>query len=95
MELSDIVIPDVCPVLGIKLDCAAGLKADALPSLDRIDSSKGYIKGNVWVISWRANQLKRDSSLGELRMLVAALEKQERRMFRQNAHAWFTKAVKL
>jgi hypothetical protein len=44
------------------------------PSLDRIDNTKGYVPGNVWVISWRANDLKRNATLEELKLLVAALE---------------------
>lgn len=75
IELSDIVIPEVCPVLGIKLDGAAGRLADGLPSLDRIDSSKGYVKGNVWVISWKANKLKAHNTLETLRALTRALER--------------------
>ncbi len=63
--LEDIIIPEVCPVLGIKLDSYAGYRAPGLPSLDRVDSSKGYVKGNVRVISWRANRLKRELSMGE------------------------------
>lgn len=62
----DIVIPDTCPLLGTPMES---------PSLDRIDSSKGYIKGNVWVISNRANTLKNDASLQELKTLVENLEK--------------------
>jgi len=62
----DIVIPDTCPLLGTLMKS---------PSLDRIDSTKGYIKGNVWVISNRANTLKNDASLQELKTLVENLEK--------------------
>jgi len=47
LELSDIVIPEFCPVLGIRLDPAAEGRSDNLPSLDRIDPGVGYIKGNV------------------------------------------------
>ena len=61
----DIVIPDICPLLGTPIQS---------PSLDRIDSSKGYIKGNVWVISNRANTLKNDATLTELKTLVENLE---------------------
>lgn len=74
LELSDVVIPERCPILGIPLDSAAVRPADNLPSLDRIDNTKGYIKGNVWVISWRANFIKGDATHDELRALVKALD---------------------
>ena len=69
LELSDIVVPETCPLLGYKLERSTDgsrRKSPCTPSLDRIDSTKGYIKGNVWVISWRANQLKSDATLQEL-----------------------------
>ncbi len=62
----DIVIPDTCPLLGTPMQSA---------SLDRLDPSKGYIKGNVWVISNRANTLKNDATLSELKTLVENLTK--------------------
>jgi len=86
LERSDIVIPSHCPVLGIPLDCAAEPLSDHLPSLDRIDNTKGYVKGNVWVISWRANRIKGDATHGELRALVEALDAN---MMMRNAHTWF------
>ena len=77
LELSDIVVPETCPLLGCKLErCTNGSrkKSPGTPSLDRINSSIGYVKGNVWVISWRANAIKTDASLEELKLLVAGLE---------------------
>lgn len=68
LELEDIVIPDVCPLLNVPMKS---------PSLDRIDNSKGYTKDNVWVISKRANTIKGDATLAELKTLVAALEKRK------------------
>lgn len=65
IEISDIVVPEICPVLKIEM---------VKPSLDRVDNEKGYIKGNVRVISHRANSLKRDASLEELRSLVKYVE---------------------
>lgn len=62
----DIVIPDKCPLLGISLKRGVGKLCPASPTLDRIDSSKGYVKGNVWVISHRANCIKNDSTPDEL-----------------------------
>lgn len=44
--------------------------SDMSPSLDRLIPSKGYVKGNVVVVSWRANRLKNNASLADLRALV-------------------------
>lgn len=63
----DILIPTHCPILGIPLTVIVGQgRQDCVPSLDRKDSSKGYIPGNIQVISWRANNIKKDASLDEL-----------------------------
>lgn len=75
IELNDIVIPENCPILGIPLFIGDGTRTDNSPSLDRIDNSKGYIKGNVHVISTRANRIKSDASYQELKLIVEYLEK--------------------
>lgn len=67
---TDVVIPAVCPVLGIPLTVHAGYRNDNSPSLDRIDSTLGYEPGNVAVISWRANRLKSAMSLEEVESLA-------------------------
>lgn len=68
IEVSDIVIPDVCPILGIELNMNSG-KSGAYrnsPSLDRIDNSKGYTKNNIQVISQLANAMKCHATNEEL-----------------------------
>lgn len=72
IDQSDVFVPDVCPVLGIKISIG-GDRMNS-PSLDRIDNNKGYIKGNVCVISFRANALKSDGSLDEIRAIANYLE---------------------
>lgn len=74
LEPKDIQIPDVCPLLGIKLKVGKGKLADHSPSLDRKKLNQGYVRGNVWVISNKANSIKRNASLQELKMLVTNLE---------------------
>lgn len=71
IELSDIVIPEVCPVLGIKIVRGEGGRTDASPSIDKIVPSIGYVKGNVVVVSWKANRIKNDASIAELCAVAA------------------------
>lgn len=68
ITIEDIKIPDVCPILKIKLSRNFGKSGgrDNSPSLDRIDSSKGYIPGNIWVISNKANTMKHNATKNEL-----------------------------
>jgi hypothetical protein len=72
------IVPSHCPVLGVELDWSVmrGPNIGPLPnspSLDRIDPSKGYIKGNVWIISHRANSIKNDASHEELKLVTEAV----------------------
>lgn len=74
LEPEDIVFPEICPVLGIPLLFSKGGRNNNTPSLDRVIPSLGYVKGNVRIISWRANRLKCDATLEELRKLVEYME---------------------
>lgn len=71
-------LPALCPVLGIVLDYSYGNKgkhpADNSPSIDRLVPSKGYVAGNVRVISVRANRIKNDATLEEIRKVLQYLE---------------------
>jgi hypothetical protein len=66
LTMDDIVLPDRCPVLGIPLMIGDGKMTQNSPSLDRIDNTKGYVKGNVVVVSLRANAIKNDAPVEEL-----------------------------
>jgi hypothetical protein len=69
LELGDILVPTICPILKIRLKSHIGTgigRQDNTPSLDRIDSSKGYVKGNVRVISWLANRMKTNATEQQL-----------------------------
>jgi hypothetical protein len=69
ISLSDLFMPEMCPVLNIPLFRTEGKATDNSPSLDRIDNSKGYIKGNVRIISHKANKHKADLSLEDIHRL--------------------------
>lgn len=68
LTLDDILIPKFCPILEIELNPHSGISGGkkASPALDRIDSTKGYIKGNVWVISHLANMMKSNANNEDL-----------------------------
>jgi hypothetical protein len=80
LTLEDVVIPTHCPVFGVPLTRQRGDKSWS-PSLDRVDNTKGYVRGNVQVISCRANDLKRTATLDEMAALGvwAMKEKRKRR----------------
>lgn len=69
---ADLVIPEVCPVLGVPLitDGSNGKNRDFSPSIDRIDNNLGYIPGNIVIVSMRANQIKGTASVEELEQVM-------------------------
>lgn len=69
LTLNDILIPKICPILGITLDGKRGQgRRKCSPSLDRIDSSKGYTKDNIWIVSDLANRMKQNATKEELKL---------------------------
>lgn len=68
LSAGDFEVPDLCPVLGIPLRYNWGVRGQTgnSPSLDRIDNSKGYISGNVQVISAQANKMKNNADVATL-----------------------------
>ena len=71
---AELEMPNVCPLLGIPLIYQADQRRVAnSASIDRKDSSRGYVRDNCWIISWRANQIKSDATPQELRQLADAL----------------------
>lgn len=68
IDETDITIPEICPLLEIPIEYGTKSNYDRSPSLDRIDNTKGYIKGNVWVISKKANAMKNSATFEELKI---------------------------
>jgi len=66
-----------CPIFGMKLEFnSAGFRENS-PSIDRVDSTKGYTPDNIQIISWKANRIKGYASTQELEMLLAYLKQGE------------------
>jgi hypothetical protein len=76
ITLDDIHIPLSCPVLLIELNYGVGKRTEHSPSLDRIDNTRGYVKGNVAVISWRANRIKSNVTAVDLRNVANWMDDQ-------------------
>jgi len=77
IEHEDIDLPTHCPALGTKLDYLRQNEVYTLetsPSLDRVNNNLGYVKGNVRVISLKANLLKKNGTLEEFKGIVRYLE---------------------
>lgn len=67
-------LPVKCPALGITLQDPQGGHTWASYSLDRVDPSKGYIPGNVRVISHRANTIKSNASIEEVEGVLSYMK---------------------
>lgn len=72
------IAPSHCPVFNVPLEWSAERSNGRAifpnsPSLDRIDPSKGYVKGNVWIISHKANTIKSYASHEELKLVTEAV----------------------
>lgn len=71
LEPQDIQVPTHCPVFGFELRPSKGKTGrDQSASVDRINSSLGYVKGNVRVISYLANRMKSNATAGQLKQFA-------------------------
>jgi hypothetical protein len=64
---------DTCPILGVKLVAGTGKVCPSSPTLDKIDPTLGYVKGNVRVISNKANRMKTDATIEELKLFITGI----------------------
>lgn len=73
----DIFVPLFCPVLGIPLRAIGTGRGDDCPEADRLVPSLGYVRGNVTIISHRANRLKDNGSAAEHERIAAWMRSRE------------------
>lgn len=64
------LVVDTCPLLGLPILYAGAVVSDNSATLDRKNPALGYTRGNIAVISHRANRLKSDASIEELQILL-------------------------
>jgi len=75
LTAADIAVPDTCPLLGIPIFVGEQRHKDNSPTLDRIRNDAGYTPDNVWVISYRANRIKNDSTVEEFLAIADGLKR--------------------
>lgn len=71
-------VDDKCPVFAVPFFYGRRPSREPhhrAPSLDRIRSTEGYVKGNIAVVSWRANKIKTDATATELELVAAWLRR--------------------
>lgn len=66
LTVNDITMPEFCPAIGVRLVKGVGIRTDSSPSIDKIVPALGYVRGNVVVVSWKANRIKNDATIAEL-----------------------------
>lgn len=67
LDFKKLLIPDMCPVLGIKLNDGS---FDGKPTLDRLVPDQGYTMANTRIISMKANVLKGDATIEQLEKVI-------------------------
>lgn len=70
IDLTDIILPDLCPILGVPFIQGTKSSYEQVHSIDRVDNTKGYIKGNIQIISKKANSMKNSGTPEELLKLA-------------------------
>lgn len=65
LNFGDLTWPTHCPILGIELNYFNDYRGEDSPSFDQVIPGNGYVKGNVLVISLRANRIKNDGTAEE------------------------------
>jgi hypothetical protein len=77
LSINDVVIPEYCPALGIKLEINFGGARDNSPSIDRINPNGGYTKDNIVIVSNLANRMKSNATIQQICSLAAFYQKLE------------------
>lgn len=77
LTAADIIIPAECPALGIPIEIGKSKTHDGSPSLDRVKPHLGYVKGNIVVVSHKANRIKNNGTIEELKKVYEFYEQND------------------
>lgn len=75
LTYEDIIIPEKCPILEVPLIRGTKKNYAFTPTADRIDNTKGYIKGNIKIISMLANKMKNNATKEQLFIFAKNIQK--------------------
>ena len=64
-------LPTHCPILGIPIQFNKDERKENSISIDRVDNSKGYVPGNIAIISSKANSNKGNLSIEDIKRLYS------------------------
>lgn len=70
IDPADLVVPTHCPITGDAIDVLTS-NYQTGASVDRVINDLGYVKGNVRIISRKANRLKGDATIETLERVIA------------------------
>jgi hypothetical protein len=68
----------ICPVFGVPYKLPSPESKEYSPSLDKFIPHLGYVEGNCFVISFKANTIKQNATLSEIRQVVRWMESVEK-----------------
>jgi len=74
ITVNDIETPEFCPVLGLHLAVNENHAKDNSMTIDRIIPELGYVKGNVAIISHKANTIKNNATIEDLEKVLQWLK---------------------
>ncbi len=74
IQIDDVSIPQTCPLLGVALSVNQDTAGPNSPTLDRIFNDRGYVRGNVIVVSYAANRCKGGLRARDLALIARNLE---------------------
>ena len=79
IKLDDIVLPEKCPALKIPIELSKPKRHPHTPTAIMLDFARGFVPGNVVVVSYAAAELRGTAEAKDLRALADFIEKEQRK----------------